>query len=177
MKWIGTQGGPLLLLPQSLVKLWGGCVASYTAVYYLSNDGATAVTDYDRACNVSGAAGLLQLGTEQCMVFGNECCQATWIPATGSVIGYLVRWLYADGEDSILSAVSTLSENLFQEPGLQFITRSGPLLLTDSAIPGKKMLEGNSLMIDLPSGQYRVQTELFQSRQQLGLLLHRFTKY
>src|SRR5215471_48557 len=62
MKWISSGGGPLVLLPQSLAKLWGGCVTSNTAVYYLSADGYTDVTDYDRACEVEGTAGVLRLG-------------------------------------------------------------------------------------------------------------------
>src|SRR4051794_4006727 len=97
MKWISSKGGPLVLLPQNLVKFWGGCATSYTAVYYLSDDGDTAVTDYDRACDIDDTVGVLQLAEEQCLVFGTEDGQATWITAAGSVSGYLVRWLYADG--------------------------------------------------------------------------------
>ena len=174
MKWIGTAGGPFVMLPRGSTKLWGGYVTSYTAAYHLTEDGSTTVTDYDRACEVSGSTGVLQLGTSECLVFGNECCQAAWVNPVDRLQGYLVRWLYADGEDMILEALSTLTDTSFDGTGIRFQNASNQLVLADSATPGRKISVENSLQIDLPVGDYIVNSILHQPHARVGLLIHRF---
>ncbi len=53
------MGGPLLVLPESAVRLWSGCTEDGEV---LGDAGGR--DDYDRACEVEGLAGVIPVGTE-----------------------------------------------------------------------------------------------------------------
>ncbi|MFF8565235.1 Imm21 family immunity protein [Streptomyces albidoflavus] len=53
------MGGPLLVLPESAVRLWSGCTEGGEV---LGDAGGR--DDYDRACEVEGLAGVIPVGTE-----------------------------------------------------------------------------------------------------------------
>jgi hypothetical protein len=81
LQWIQSNGGPLLLLPSSLLGAWEGAdePEPYRGVEARShwNPGGPA-TDYDRACDVPDLAGTVPVGAGEGLVLGDEPLATTW---------------------------------------------------------------------------------------------------
>ena len=147
--WIDSNGGPLLLLPLDLLGNWGGIEPPKRRVvkaeFRWNPDGPA--TDYDRACDVKGYLGNIDVGAGHALVLGDEPMPTTFLPApTG---GVLVRWVHAETEKELLTAIQALESfpNAEDTGFLQW--PEGPLVLFDSACPGTKV-GADRLLVDLP---------------------------
>lgn len=69
MKWIASEGGPLILMEERLLPLWTGC---------FSADDSEFKSDYERACAVDGYAGVTSVSNGSALVLGDEPCQAAF---------------------------------------------------------------------------------------------------
>jgi hypothetical protein len=138
-------------------------------------------SDYDRACGIDGYLGTLDLGPGRALVLGDEPMQTAFIPRpTG---GVLVRWMYAENEDSIRRAVEVVPESLWEATPHRMGIGPEGILVFDSAYPGDALPtpsgDGaitNSIHIEIPAGTYRVDTADYEPDDSTRLILHRLRR-
>ena len=136
-------------------------------------------TDYDRACDVEGYLGLLDIGAGQGLVLGDEPDSTAWQSfgtsgdreeVTG---GILIRWVYANSEADVMAAVDHLPASMWVDDGLEFSVGREPLYLLDAACDASCLDDDDHLTIYLPSGRYTLATADFEFEVHTRLLLHR----
>jgi hypothetical protein len=163
IKWIESAGGPLLLAPALSIQLWGGCKPPRYSEE----------TDYDRACKVGDYVGIIPIGDEEGLVLGDEPMQTTWISPQQNKAGMLVRWLYANDEESAIQRARTVPDEVFGSSHLLFNVRERKLLLFDSALSGSAITE-EFLEVVMDPGIYRIETATYKPNENTALLVHRF---
>lgn len=145
MKWIQSNGGPLILVPEARCAQWRG----------IDEDPATGASHYDIACSVTTNVEVLQVRDVEILVLGDEPLRTAWIPQRNG--GILARWVYADSEQSILAVLNENHlDDLLAPTDLTFYA-PGPCLLFDSAEPGDDIV-GDFLRLSL-SLSLKVTTE------------------
>ncbi len=177
--WTDTSGGPLLLLLGELMPLWegtnvpsGGRVVN--ARFSLEGIG-TPATDFDRACDVEGDLGLINVGEGQGLVLGGELMPTAWWPADGSESGgTLIRQNYTSDDDDVIQAVSELPDHLWEPTGLLFNAGREPLYLFDSAHPG--ISADDLIEIKLAAGTYSILTCEYAPAKDAFLVMHCFVR-
>lgn len=166
MKWIESNGGPLVLVAEELLGDWRGVEGASTG----EPDGAT---DYDRACAVTEYVETISCGSGRVLVFGDEPFRTSWRPRPSG--GDIVRWVYSDSEQSIAAALDTGADDAaLEDSGIQFATGpSGTLWLFDAARPGKDV-GSEALKIDVGPRVLEVATGLIDAGEEVRFLVHRF---
>jgi len=172
-EWISSEGGPLLILPRSLVPAWGGIDAPDDVVPAFES--GTFVTDYDRACAVDDYLGLISVANGRGLVLGDEPMLTTWLPdaAYPDTAGILVRWVYAETFDSVYRHLQFLSPDLWSPSGLSFDVPDNLLCLFDAALSADEV-DNRYLPIHLVPHVYDLWTAIYQPDQHTSLILHRF---
>lgn len=122
IKWISSEGGPLILLERNIASYWKGHDGSGT--------GERLSTDYERACEIEDYLGFLPVGPGEALVLNDEPMQTAWM-RLGDTLGIVIRWEWAEDEETLVSAVQTIPEDLWEESGLSLNVRDGRLLLFD----------------------------------------------
>src|SRR5438105_1432795 len=102
MRWINSEGGPLIILSEDNLDTWKGITG-----------GDAAMTDYHRACQIEDYCGIIRVGDGVGIVLGDEPPQTTWI-AIGSQCGVLVRWKYANDEVSVIKHLQMIPGSAFR---------------------------------------------------------------
>ncbi|NEC30780.1 hypothetical protein G3I20_30340 [Streptomyces sp. SID8111] len=138
-QWVESGGGPLVAVPETVLPFWTGA------------DGEEAASDYDRACEVDGAVGLLPVGDTTALVLGDEPAATAYLPEHGT----LVRWLAADSEADLLAGVGAALDTADWEPEVEWRV-PGPVVLFDAAWPGSLSTGTDHLRLDLPAGRHAV---------------------
>ncbi|HET6291067.1 MAG TPA: Imm21 family immunity protein [Amycolatopsis sp.] len=121
--WVGSLGGPLIVVPVSALAHWKG-----------SLEGGE--DDYDRACAVSAPAGTLAIGGVTGLVLGGEPATTCYLPEHRAFL----RWLAADSEAALLAEAGRLFADpvtLWEDCG-QWET-DGPAMLMDSVTAGAEL--------------------------------------
>jgi hypothetical protein len=162
LRWIESGGGPLLVLPSSLLPDWGGTD---------SPGSGAAATDYDRACDVSEYIGAIAVGEGQGLVLGDMPMPAAWWAESA---GMLVRWMAATSEEAVLEVLRDPSLDPAWEREATFACVDGSLVLFDSAYPGTG-LPPDVARISLTPGRYAVETAVLEG-DDTSLVLHRFVR-
>ncbi|MDH6697215.1 immunity 21 family protein [Streptomyces griseoviridis] len=141
VEWVESDGGPLIAVPETVLPFWSGA------------DGDDLASDYDRACEIDTAFGLLPVGDRTALVLGDEPAATAYLPEHGT----LVRWYAADTEAELLAgardALTTADwtdERHWNVPG--------PVVLFDSAWPGTATARTDTLRITLAAGHYAVRS-------------------
>src|SRR5262245_42817643 len=122
--WLESTGGPLLLLPESLVHEWSGSVAM-TAVDIINlsrwweNDRPLR-GDYTRARAGTGLVGLVSVGSGQGLVLHDEPLPTTWRGTRARQAGVLIRWGYAESEVAAERWVRRIPQAPFRPTRLVF---------------------------------------------------------
>jgi hypothetical protein len=160
-RWIGTGGGPHLLLPEELLGYWRG------AEGWRDHRDQSDTSDYARACRVRTWLGIICCNTGQALVLSGDVGPIAWIPNHDQVSGFLVQWLGVDDETSLHVTLRAREvANVLESPNAEEVEfRTGPsglLRLFDSAESGGT-LEGDSEMLRLLPGSYRVRAGYFKS--------------
>jgi immunity protein 21 of polymorphic toxin system len=170
--WVQSAGGPLLLLTRSLVPEWGGFrrATKQTDAAFRWRGGGPA-TDYDRACEVADYTGLIPVGTGDALVLGDEPLLTCWLPAADG--GLLVRWCFADDEQSVLRHLQGLDGVQFAPTPHILQVAERQHCLFDSAVPGVDLNPEDALPVELDVGSYEVGTVRFQPDASTELLIHR----
>ncbi|MFI8206428.1 Imm21 family immunity protein [Streptomyces sp. NPDC085937] len=127
------MGGPLIVVPVSALPAWHGCTQTGVMV-----GDATAVDDYDRACEVDDLAGVIAVGDmgAQALVLAEEPVRTRYVPE----LSLFVRWLAAHDEAELTAAVDaalTDPTTPWEEYGTW--TTEGPAVLMDSAEAGSDL--------------------------------------
>ncbi len=177
MRWLNSNGGPLLFLGEGLLRYWeGGDPPSGDRVVRASHPlgGPVApATDYDRACEVVGYLGAIEVGPGHAIVLGDEPFPTGWVSFPDARGGMLVCWGNAEDEDSVLRHLSTLGEATFPSGGLRYQVDEPVQVLFDSAERGEDDGPGR-LRVELVPGSYQVATCDYRPDESTWLLLHRF---
>ena len=177
MEWIESQGGPLILLEESLLAFWEGTDAPKSGRVVRADSrasGAAVATDYDRACDVRRVMGAIEVGPGIGLVLAGEPLPSTWFPLGDHTEGMIVRWRYANSEEAIVQALNSVPADAFAQSGLQ-IEVAGPLVLFDAAMPGYDIVTPY-LTINMAAGFCRVQATQYIPDPDTALILHRFTR-
>ena len=182
--------GPLLLMPGEHLASWGGveppadgrCIE---AQFRFRGQDEPA-TDYDRACDVAtaGYLGLLDVGTGQGLVLGDEPLSTAWQPAADAAArdgvdntgGILIRWVYTNSEADVIGALKHVPETRWQDEGLVFSVGREPLYLLDATCPASEFERDDHPTIQLPPGRYALATAEYAPDDHACLLLHRLTR-
>jgi hypothetical protein len=180
LKWVSSEGAPLLLLSRHHLKKWegtdvpsGGRVVE--AIFRWDGPGSPA-TDYDCACDVDGYVGIIPVGQGEAVVLGDHPCPTLWWPGDNGDLNLLVRHAYTRSatDEEVLSLLRGLGTVSWEDTGLRFTADQTPLILFDSAQnPSWESFEG-FLEIPLPPGTYRIETAFYKPDKHTFLILHRF---
>lgn len=183
--WATTEGGPLILIDRPRLHAWEGTGEPsgeriVEAQFRWSGHADAVATDYDRACDVVGALGVIPVGDGQGLVLsGDEPDPAAWL-TLGTGRGVLVRPVYypdGDSDENILRIAATAPEDVWAEEPYT-LDLNGPVCVFDSAWRGREVTDGlvySHLEIDLPPGEYAVETASYRPDDDVWLYLHRLS--
>lgn len=138
LSWVACDGGPHILLPSEVAGTWSGTQVpgngrAVNAKFRWNGDLSEPASDYDAACDINELAGLVQVGTYQGLVLGDDVPMSTWVPSnqfSGGVLVVPMEWPdTTQDEGHLLSAIASVPESEFSETGLTLPTSSGEFLL------------------------------------------------
>jgi hypothetical protein len=144
MKWIESLGGPLVLVPKSLVGAWGGSNLEHP----MEGD------DYGRACAVEGYLREIPIASGFGLVLWGSPDRTTILETRAGWA--LLRWQCADSEDEMLQCVHANIGDAEVLESLQHTVTEEAYELFDPVYPGNEIED--SLPLKLPPGVYRVST-------------------
>lgn len=171
LTWIGSGGGPLLLLPRDLLADWYGFDD-------LSPHHAPAspvdVSDYDRACRIAREyLARIDVGAGGGIVLGDEPLDTTYVEQPGGT-AVIVRWVFANARAEAEDELSRLPPPPEAQGNVDIVTGPDGLVLFDAACSGSDILNDNCpyLTIALAPGTYRADTMSWEPRTDSRFLLH-----
>jgi hypothetical protein len=186
LRWIQSNGGPLLLVPGEIVLSWEGIAppadGRHIEAQFRWHGQDSPATDYDRACDVKEYVGLLSIGTGHGLVLGDEPHSTAWQASATSgesdddTCGVLIRWVYANSEAEVMEALKHVPETAWRADGLLLSVCRELLYLLDAAYAGRELKGDNHVTIHLPPGRYSIATAEYEPDSQMSLLLHRLTR-
>ncbi|MQT02845.1 hypothetical protein FF041_22440 [Streptomyces jumonjinensis] len=151
------MGGPLIVIPVSALNQWGGCTKDGVIV-----GGTEVPDDYDRACDVEGWAGIIDVGLEGSgLVLADEPATTCYL----SEQNVFLRWLAADSDAEFLEAAKAVLDDPATEwEGCGVWETDGAAVLLDSAVAGADLAvehrEQGGLpeqaLISVPAGRWSV---------------------
>jgi hypothetical protein len=159
LHWIGTSGGPHLVLPERYAEAWEGCFPPsggrvVEATFRCDPEGPA--TDYDRACSIRGWLGVLSVSRGHALVLSNDGNAAAYF-RTGRGQHFLLQWVYADSETELLDYFQDVWPRSPVEEEVEFRHPGGKLFLMAAADkPGHWLVEPDEFV--LPRGRYRALT-------------------
>ncbi|WP_159766085.1 Imm21 family immunity protein [Streptomyces sp. HM190] len=162
VRWVESAGGPLIAVPEAVLSFWAGA------------DGDETSSDYDRACDVAGHAGLLPVGDTRALVLGDEPAATAYLPEHG----LFVRRHPAGPEDPsdpdgrLLAEVPAVLDDAVWAPALEWRV-PGPLVLFDAARPGHAATATGHVRVELTPGRYGVSAAYVPTGPWAGLRLVR----
>ena len=165
MKWIYSEGGPLLLVERRLLSEWNGSDTSQPE---------DRPTDYDRACAIVEYMGVIEVANGSAFVLGDEPLQtAIWKDSRDEFT--LVRWSYAESEAAFVEVFGQFPNEPQWDPEIvEFNIEDGELVIFDSAFSGREVLE--SLEIEVNPGLYRARLMLWEPNDKTSLVVHEFRR-
>lgn len=147
LRFVESEGGPLVFLPARAAKAWWGvCDEAGDAVY------GKKPTHYDRACDAKGATPVLDVGGARALVLRGPDSTALHPTADGAL---LVRWIGADHAAAVLAPA--LGPGVFAKTTQTLVSAGEPWLLFDSALDGRALPKRAVATITLPEGTYAVE--------------------
>ncbi|MGW8437830.1 Imm21 family immunity protein [Nocardiopsis sp. NPDC055879] len=147
VEWIGTLGGPLIVIPCDLLESWNG-----------SEDG-----DYERACKVESYAGVISVGGGEALVLGGTPDLTAYIPYHRS----FVRWGAAESEEQLLGLLEIKDSELSEVWSGYWFCQSKPWML-DAVWSGTEVDE----YIELPfcPGRYLVRVFIVEGEASAAIV-------
>lgn len=167
LKWIMSEGGPLICMEKRFMESWRGCDA-------LSIGGDGAPNDYERAARVFDYLEVLSLRDGQALVFGEGPLDTSIWRSNGGQL-FLVRVFACEEEVDVESAIQALKMHDFDNPGeaLDFSFATSDLVLFDSAEAGNEPAK-DCLAFSITPGRYKILTQPYHPDSLTSLVLHRF---
>jgi hypothetical protein len=186
LQWMESNGGPLLLVPGEHRLAWEGIEPPRDGppieARFRWNGPDEPATDYDRACNVKGYVGQIEIGAGYGLVLGDYPTGTAWLAFHNTeddgdaVGGILIRWMHANSEADVLSAIQHVPDELWHDDGLTLEVGSQPLYLFDSAFAGDDLAGDDHLLIHLPTGEYAIATAEYEPDRDTAVVLHRLQR-
>ncbi|MGW8884439.1 Imm21 family immunity protein [Streptomyces sp. NPDC055749] len=161
MEWITTGGGPLIAVPESVLRAWQGADEE-------SDDEETG--DYGRACAVTEYASLIDVAGAPALVLGDDPAPTAFLPEQS----LFVRRSAANSPEAALAAVGQALERAEWEEAPTWAV-PGPVLLFDAAYAAGDLGSTRSLRLDLVPGHYRVESAYVEPDEDTWLVLIRLT--
>jgi len=161
MKWISSNGGPLVVIEAERASFWLGI-----------NGPSESITHYQRACEINGYVGVLSVEGVDALILNDEPLQSAWLSSDESS-GIIVRWSYAETEEAVIDSLKGVHRAHFESAGLQFRIY-GNLKMFDAGMPGDEPHE--SLDLKLVSGKYDVELCNFEPDSGTQLILIRLRR-
>ena len=160
VRWIETDGGPLVAMPRSLVCSWMG------------TEGDEGDSHYDSACSVADYLGILKIFETDVLVLGDEPLSTTVLSNKGRTV--IVRWVYADAEGDILMALNNLQVPSKPDERVS-VDISESLLMFGASCSGRELdSELESWVINIKPGGYEVVTARVEINANTCILVHWF---
>lgn len=188
LRWVASRGGPLLLMPGELLPSWGGIKPppdgrSITATFRWGSPDDPA-SDYDRACDVDGYLGLIDVGDGQGLILGGEPDVTAWHAfaasgdGNGTDGGIVIRCEYTDSDSDadIIADVVQIPVSAWIDDELVLHVGREPLYLLDAADDLSSLESNNYLTMHLPAGSYSLASTQFEQTGHTRLLLHRLLR-
>lgn len=180
IQWIGSGGGPLLLLPVSLLPEWEGAdppsLGRVVQAKFRTGGSDAPATDYDRACDVKGYLGLLTVGQGVGLVLGGGRFATAWWSVREDRERFIVCREYGedDLEERINEVLMAVPDDFGEDVGLSFPVSGGPLYLFDSAYSGREVgTRADYREVRLAPGHYSLTSGFYRPDERTSLLLHR----
>lgn len=176
LEWVTCDGGPLLLIAKKHLHAWEGvdvpAAGRKVEARFRWNPGGPP-TDYDRACDVDDYIGLIDVGGGKAIVLGDEPLMTTWLPLSDG--GLLVRWVYADDEESLIATARRVPDDAYRDSGWTFSVDNSPLVLFAACESSESRIYPR-MEFHLPSGRYRILTSEYEEGGRSATICHRLQK-
>lgn len=153
--WVESTGGPLVVVPVSVLAAWGGGAMSGISM------GGDVLFDYDRAMAVADVAGVVSVGGGEGRALVLEGPETScYLPEKRAFL----RWCAADSESRLRSA----AEEVLADPATEWDecgiwVTDGPAVLMDAAMQGAELNDPfpdgqmpEQAPVPLPPGRWRV---------------------
>ena len=161
--WVSSLGGPLIVMDRSLMSNWSGDVGPGNHRFQES------VSDYDRACEVEGYVGTVEIDGGKALVLNDLPSQTTAFSVDSKRV-LLARWIWAENEDYAKDALRRFDlEQLWNDTGLYIRFETGELVLFDSVIKGSELVASIRLVVE--SGSFGISYFAYQPDDQTRLFM------
>ncbi len=171
LDWVGTTGGPHLLVPEAHACHWEGVAEPSHGRKVQATfryDRAGVATDYDRACDMPGWAGAIRVGRGYGVVLTGDMTMAAQYMWAGRQ--FIIRWVYAPSESALLAHFRAVIDSLAAEEEAFFRHPGGRVVLLDAGDIPRSWL-GDHAEFELPAGRYRV-TSVYTAAKEVSFIAH-----
>jgi hypothetical protein len=162
MTWFESDGGPLVVLPQTQKCRWHGNAQLQEGINH-----------YQRACKIDEFIACESIDGLNALVLGDEPLPTTWVKFTDRAGGVIVRWIACDSEEIASERIQGMLTPNRTEPGIKYAIDQGPLEMFDSAYPGSV---GDSFHIEIENGNYLIYTTIDNANENCQFLFHYFER-
>lgn len=166
LKWIRSTGGPLVCVECDLEKYWHGIDRG---------DGANAISDYARACNIKSYVGKIEIQNGSALILGDMPVETTaWVSEPGSV--FILRVVYIEPDADIPSLLKHAENANFGMPTeeLDLAVGSGCLVIFDSSLAGFENAE-QRIALNTAPGRYLISTATFYPDSKTSIVVHKLS--
>lgn len=171
LDWIGTDGGPMVVLATATAGAWGGSETD------CDTGDVETWGDYGLACTVNDYHGIVPFGPQssphRALVLGSEL-DAAFLAAHQCI----ARWEHADSESDMLAMIDARLPAAQWESRLEWDAPPGGLVIIGAALLFAEYEPGGiagraPVRIDLPAGRYQVEFARV-AEGSAAAVLHRF---
>lgn len=145
--WLKSLGGPLIAVPRSVVPSWWGTDGPGG-----DDDIDEEETDYWRACMAPEPVGVIDISGEPALVLRTSSVPTTYVGEHLLFVHEMARV----ARDTVAGAVELIPDVHWQG-GCTFSVHE-QLILFDASFPGSYALNNEHLLIDIPFGEYSVES-------------------
>ncbi len=179
--WVASEGGPLILMPQAALMAWCGCEPARDGRVITArsrwNGPDSPATDYDRACDVDGQVGILDVGGHTGLVLADQPLATTWVthPRGGALVRIVSAAIERKRLIERMPRGAALDDDAIEwqpEPG-EVISEEHSWSLFDAAYPGWE--RDFSAAVRLAPGRYQLASARLTTRA-YTLWLHRLLR-
>ncbi len=97
----------------------------------------------------------------------------TWLPLSDG--GLLVRWVFAEDEESLIPAARRVPDDAYHESGWTFSVENPPLVLFAACESSEDKIYPR-IEFQLQSGRYRILTAKYEEGGSTAIICHRLQK-
>ncbi|MER6105314.1 Imm21 family immunity protein [Streptomyces sp. NPDC001832] len=159
--WVESEGGPMIVVEESLRRLWGG--------YTNSN--------YENACEVEGYAGLVPFGEPSAPGSGLAINDIPAPTAFMEEFRAIVQWISSSSDARFVEVVRGGIEFVGTWVDGPVVQVNGPLAVFDAALPGTEALADELLLVEIEPAVYRLRTADIESDAGTCARVHKLDRF